>query len=203
VTDDLIGRLEEFCKYTEQNRSTSSHAYQVAGDVRLLLAVIQGNRLGHQEFLESADRGVAGWKRANTRQIETISRLQLELDTRNRQLKDEQHKLLEVRRLLREWGDKGPVTGTDADVVSQFKNRIADAAEGRGGQLMDKILEFLQRQGGRLMAHYDTSTQDWVVGVEFGRETPDSDMAGGAAYASNADLEVCVQDIRKQVGING
>lgn len=43
---------------------------------------------------------------------------------------------------------------------------------------------------------------EWVVAFEFGRESPDSPMAGGAAYASSATIGGALDDIIIQCGLD-
>lgn len=47
-----------------------------------------------------------------------------------------------------------------------------------------KVARVLEKEGGRLAIAYDHHRAEWVVGLEFGQEADDSDMAGGAAYGT-------------------
>lgn len=52
-------------------------------------------------------------------------------------------------------------------------------------------------EGGQLVVSYDESlgdgSQPWTVSLVVGREAPDSDMAGGAAYGIGAVLPVAME----------
>jgi hypothetical protein len=65
-------------------------------------------------------------------------------------------------------------------------------------ELMDRMQKFLRREGGRLMIA--TSGDNWLVGVEFGQEADDSDMAGGAAYASESSITDALEYVLGEVG---
>jgi hypothetical protein len=66
---------------------------------------------------------------------------------------------------------------------------------------IDKILEHLHVEGGRLTVAYDDEEDDWTVAFEFGHEAEDSPMVGGASYATGRNLEVCLNFIADEVGI--
>jgi hypothetical protein len=50
-------------------------------------------------------------------------------------------------------------------------------------EVFGKLIGLLHAEGGRLIIHFDKSREEWMVGVEFGQEAEDSDMAGGASYS--------------------
>lgn len=56
---------------------------------------------------------------------------------------------------------------------------------------MDRIINTLSEDGGRVMISFDPDKKGdtWMVGMEWGREAPDSDMAGAAAYGLRDTLE--------------
>lgn len=58
----------------------------------------------------------------------------------------------------------------------------------------------LVEQGGRVVLAYDLDQGEWVAGVEFGREAPDSDMVAGAAYGvgqtAQQALDQMAEDLR-------
>ncbi len=67
---------------------------------------------------------------------------------------------------------------------------------------LERLLRHLHTNGGRLVInHYSGSgrTEPWMLGYEFGAEADDSNMAGGAAYASSLSLEQAVADLYEEV----
>jgi hypothetical protein len=88
VDKDMLDRVQKFL----DNRETGSRAAESTdscplmwADVQMLVAVVKAGTADEdddsfmKEFLASAQRGVEGWRRANTNQIGTIGRLQEEL----------------------------------------------------------------------------------------------------------------------------
>lgn len=72
------------------------------------------------------------------------------------------------------------------------------------GQQLLQIADFLNQTagGGRLVLSFDSDGREWTLGCEFGRESEDSDMVGGAAYSRGADVELCISDIAHQLGLS-
>ena len=62
-----------------------------------------------------------------------------------------------------------------------------------------KLTQFLKSEGGQLVITYNNDKEKWVLGLEFGREAEDSDMAGGASYYSGIDLEWGLNQIVQEV----
>lgn len=59
------------------------------------------------------------------------------------------------------------------------------------GELLEKLSEYVEKQeSGSVAIGYnkDRDGSRWLVSVVFGREAPDSDMAGGAAHGLSEDL---------------
>jgi hypothetical protein len=69
--------------------------------------------------------------------------------------------------------------------------------------VFDQLLDHLKGEGGHIVITFreDHHGSEWVVGYEFGREAPDSDMAGGAAYGMGPDLDSAVTQVTDQVGL--
>ncbi len=77
------------------------------------------------------------------------------------------------------------------------------------GEAVIKLLRFLEQEGGRLMVHralnepatdeHPARRAGWTVGVEFGQEDPDSDMAAGASYAAESDLFVALTKVATEI----
>jgi hypothetical protein len=73
-------------------------------------------------------------------------------------------------------------------------------------EMMSGVLDHLAGEGGRLTIAFrqgevDTPPDDrWIVGYEFGREAPDSDMAGGASYGMGANLNEALRQVFDEVG---
>lgn len=68
---------------------------------------------------------------------------------------------------------------------------------------MDDVLEFLKKHGGVVGVSYIKDAESWSVAVEFGRESPGSDMAAGASYGMGRTLEDALNEVRLELGLNG
>lgn len=70
------------------------------------------------------------------------------------------------------------------------------------GALADQYLSALQKnladQGGACTVSFDA--QEWLCALVFGREAPDSDMAGGAAYGTGETLSEALRAALDQTG---
>ncbi len=86
--ETVLDRVQKFLDAIDQDgyanisyENLSVGAELMWADVHMLLALARANMdiQGNKEFLNSAERAVKGWRRANTNQIETIGRLQEEL----------------------------------------------------------------------------------------------------------------------------
>jgi len=69
---------------------------------------------------------------------------------------------------------------------------------------LERLLRHLHTNGGRLTILFDPAgesgcTEPWTLGYEFGKEADDSDMVGGAAYASSLSLGQAVADLYEEV----
>jgi hypothetical protein len=79
----------------------------------------------------------------------------------------------------------------------------------RGGEVLTLDLasriERLSKYGyvGVSISHSDDPREgrDWVVGIEMGREAPDSDMVGGAAYGVAGKLTDALEQALSEAGV--
>jgi hypothetical protein len=67
--------------------------------------------------------------------------------------------------------------------------------------LIGQALETVEEEGGRLMIS-KMDDGSWVVGMEWGREAEDSDMAGAAAYGLQPNLYDALDQALGEVGLN-
>ena len=71
------------------------------------------------------------------------------------------------------------------------------------GAALLRLVRFLEQEGGGLHVHRTVTGQGrspgWTVGIEFGQEDPDSDMAAGASYAAETDLLVALNKIATEI----
>lgn len=67
-------------------------------------------------------------------------------------------------------------------------------------QMLEAITRGLEIEGGHLSFHFDEKKRDWLVAAEFGRETPDSDMAGGASYQQGPILSNAMEALIEECG---
>lgn len=89
--------------------------------------------------------------------------------------------------------DIHPNPFSNPPTVEETVQKLLDLATQMGG-----VEKGLTREGGRLYVSHDLDT--WVVGIEFGKEAPDSDMAGGAAYGRG---ETMIEALRQAVDETG
>lgn len=54
--------------------------------------------------------------------------------------------------------------------------------------IMERLAKHVEQAGGGVFGMALRENGKWVVSAEFGREAPDSPMAGGAAYGLDKDL---------------
>lgn len=69
--------------------------------------------------------------------------------------------------------------------------------------LLTRLITHLGDDEGRLVIVHDPEKepdQRWMVAYEFGREAPDSDMAGGASYHLSATLTQALLSTAHEVG---
>jgi hypothetical protein len=65
-------------------------------------------------------------------------------------------------------------------------------------EAMDHISENLQEQEGRfIVSFFDNS---WVCAIEWGKEAPDSDIFGGAAYGTGSSMQEAIDQALNQTG---
>lgn len=152
LPDGLLDRIQTFLDgASEEWEEWPPLALMHLGDIELLVAIVRAGTKDEddptlfKEFLESAERGVRGWKRANTQQIGTIGRLERELRSTRADLSAASSEIMrlneklgvaakeadldrkrrvELRRLMEEWRSRGPVTGSMIDIVNQYLHRI-------------------------------------------------------------------------------
>lgn len=68
------------------------------------------------------------------------------------------------------------------------------------GALLSAVESGLAEQGGHLVVNHDEDGGDWVVGIFFGKEAPDSDMYGGAAHGIAPSLLEALQQAVDETG---
>lgn len=66
-------------------------------------------------------------------------------------------------------------------------------------EAMKRLHDFLADQGGQLTMAFGIDNE-WTVGMIWGQEAPDSDMAGGASFAVDPDLLVALTKVAAEVG---
>lgn len=95
----------------------------------------------------------------------------------------------------------------DETTVEEVVRNLLDLATQMGG-----VEKGLAEQGGKIViSHHARQGRDglqvsarendpWVVGIEFGQEAPDSDMAGGAAYGMGETMLEALQQAVDETG---
>lgn len=103
--------------------------------------------------------------------------------------------------------DIHPNPFSNPPTVEETVRRLLDIATQMGG-----VEKGLTEQGGKIViSHHARQSGDelqvsaresdpWVVGIEFGQEAPDSDMAGGAAYGMG---DTMIEALQKAVDETG
>jgi hypothetical protein len=66
--------------------------------------------------------------------------------------------------------------------------------------MFDAITELLQVDGGSFGLSYSPEREEWVVALEWGREAPDSPMAGAAAYGMDSVAAAAVEQALREAG---
>ncbi len=101
---------------------------------------------------------------------------------------------------------KKVVTVTTEDHVQIHQTKARFAEDDVAGMLT-WATGVVEKQGGRLAVASDPPTaQDqtgarWLVGLEFGEETPGSMMYGGAAYGEGATLAEALTNLVRDAGV--
>jgi hypothetical protein len=65
-------------------------------------------------------------------------------------------------------------------------------------ETMEYVSENLQEQEGRFIIAYFNG--GWTCGIEWGKEAPDSDMIGAAAYGEGKTMQEAVNKALEQTG---
>lgn len=69
------------------------------------------------------------------------------------------------------------------------------------GELLERLAKYVSDQGsGSIALGPDQNNEEWSISVVFGREAPDSPMAGGAAHGIGT-LEEAVEQAAKDCGL--
>lgn len=87
---------------------------------------------------------------------------------------------------------------TDRSEVEEIARKLLDLATQMGG-----VEKGLTSEGGRVVLSHDPDRHEdesWVVGIEFGKEAPDSPMAGGAAYGTGGTMLEALQQAVDETG---
>jgi hypothetical protein len=64
---------------------------------------------------------------------------------------------------------------------------------------IELLLNVIRGEGGRLLISYDDEDKMWMVGMEWGREAPDSPMAGAASYGLQENLADALAQVQAEV----
>jgi hypothetical protein len=64
------------------------------------------------------------------------------------------------------------------------------------------LLATVREQGGRVLISYDDEDHVWMIGMEWGREAPDSNMAGAAAYGLQDKFEDALNQVVGEAGLS-
>jgi hypothetical protein len=67
--------------------------------------------------------------------------------------------------------------------------------------MFDEITKLLEPEGGAFGLSYNSETKEWMAALEWGREAPDSPMAGAAAYGLAESPAVAVETALKDAGV--
>lgn len=62
------------------------------------------------------------------------------------------------------------------------------------------ILAGVRQHEGSVTINYNADDEVWLVGVVFGQEAEDSDMAGGVSYGMGVSLAECLRMVVEETG---